>query len=919
MKLFTTSLYSNFGAERFDFTPASLRWEVALEPEQMRLLNQSLFSDLDELWLFGVETFPTDRQFAQRKFVFPSSDPVQNESVVPCIVDSWAGIPDLLLRLAQNKKIFLCIHLTFLANLSDPRPLLLAYKKMALNGVSCHATLILDASHSSDTTREWTPATLAAFLSASGFEITALKKLGDEVQLWDIKVSADQYKKYLIEIGLTPDASDSRQIIVTTEDSSLEPAGGIGSYIENLKLFAKDSVFLYCDQRTFTRRPDSSTLLLSDLIGHHFTDESTYSMDMVEAVKVILFALPNIRICEVQDYLALGFRVVQAKHTGQLPNSLSIRTFLHGSIDHLKYAEGVPSAGVYSISEIKTSIRDSFAYKYSDECRSPSQYLIDLMSLEFGYELNNPVVVRPPLAIPCGKIGQQRNIREIKRIVFIGKYSFQKGWQDFIEIIEALHFSKKLTKILEIVAIAPGAPTKNDTKRLAAVCSFVHTHLSRTELLTYVAAHKADSLFILPYRGENYPYVILELLAAGAKFVTYSSGGIPEMIEDNELRSLSLAGNTESLSQLIEDHLGRFSAEDRHAVQHRIDLAQRRMLEHQECVNGSYERAPTVEHNVITAYPIQALVADVTITTPVFNTKLSYLQELLNSIACSSILPVEWLLVDDGSSLDYSNELNKFISLNHGKIKIRVVRQDNKGLSAARNLGLLETKTKYALFVDSDDVLFPHTLAQGLAAHMVSPDLVAVSGLSMYFDGAESMPKTIEPIRQAAYWSPLGVPEAKSISLLENQCIPSCTFVNVEQLRRAGGWDERDKATWEDWALCLHLAWNNFRFSLIPNPGFLYRNTPGSMSKTYNQYLGRRRLIRNIGNLSRLDANVLSTMAMSADPRSKDGDHRLEALIESMRNSRSWRVTAPLRWLTDRARTCKRFLKQLLSFSTAKD
>jgi glycosyltransferase involved in cell wall biosynthesis/GT2 family glycosyltransferase len=911
MKLFTTSLYSNFGAERFDFTPDSLRWEVALEPEQTRLLKQSLSSDVDEVWLFGIEKFETDKQVAQRKFVFPSPQQIQNDSVVPCIADSWAVVPDFLFSLAQNKKIFFCIHLTFLANLSDPRPLLLAYKKMALNGVSCQATFILDQSHSRDLTREWTLASLVTFLTSAGLEIASHQDLGGGISHLEITTCSDQYRNYLTKIGLNHSALDCRQLFISTEDSSLEPSGGIGTYIENIKRLSKNSLFLYCDQKKILQPEGEATLLFSDLLGHHFTDASTYSMDMVEAVKVILFALPNIRICEIQDYMSLGFRIVQAKHTGQLPSSLFIRTLLHGSIDHIKYAEGVPAAGVYSIPEIKTAIRDSFVYKYSDECRSPSQYLIDLMSKEFGYALNNPVVVRSPLYIGHTEVSQHENIKDICRIVFIGKYSYQKGWQDFIKIIETLQVSNKLTSILEIVALAPGAPTKHDAIKLATACVFSYRHLSREDLLTYVAANKEDSLFVLPSRGENYPYAILELIAAGAKFVTYGSGGISEMIEDKGQRALCLADNAQSLYQLIETYIERTNAEDKAAVQNKIDLAQCRMLAQQKLINISFEMTSDIVCDVAAAPSCQALVADVTITTPVFNTKISYLQDLLNSITCSSIRPVEWLLVNDGSSFQYSHDLYKFILLNQDRIKIRLVSQDNKGLSAARNLGLLEAKTKYALFIDSDDLVLPHTLAQGLAAHRASPELVAVAGLSMYFDGEKPMPQTIEPIRHGAYWSPLGIPEAKSLSLLENQCIPSCTFVNVEQLRRAGGWDESDRSTWEDWALCLHLAWNNFRFSLIPSPGFLYRNTPGSMSKTYNQYLGRRRLIRNVGNLSRLDANVLSTMAMAADPRSEDGDHRLQALLDSMRNSRSWRVTAPLRWGTDRVRALKLLVKKL--------
>lgn len=66
---------------------------------------------------------------------------------------------------------------------------------------------------------------------------------------------------------------------------------------------------------------------------------------------------------------------------------------------------------------------------------------------------------------------------------------------------------------------------------------------------------------------------------------------------------------------------------------------------------------------------------------------------------------------------------------------------------------------------------------------------------------------------------------------------------------------------WEDWALFSRLAWSGKRFSIVPESGFLYRNTPGSMSKTYSRYFGRRRLVRNIPGLTRLDANIAMSLA----------------------------------------------------------
>jgi hypothetical protein len=111
-------------------------------------------------------------------------------------------------------------------------------------------------------------------------------------------------------------------------------------------------------------------------------------------------------------------------------------------------------------------------------------------------------------------------------------------------------------------------------------------------------------------------------------------------------------------------------------------------------------------------------------------------------------------------------------------------------------------------------------------------------------------------------------------------------------MRDAGGWDAFDKATWEDWALYNNLAWSGAEFGLIPNVGHLYRNTPGSMAKTYNPYFGRRRLVRNMPGMNKFDAHML--YALTSQQMTKAEHQKILDLIYS---SRSWRITRPFRIL----------------------
>lgn len=93
----------------------------------------------------------------------------------------------------------------------------------------------------------------------------------------------------------------------------------------------------------------------------------------------------------------------------------------------------------------------------------------------------------------------------------------------------------------------------------------------------------------------------------------------------------------------------------------------------------------------------------ITIIVPVYQVH-QYLAECIESLICQTYSNLEIILIDDGST-DGSGEIcDKYAC---GDSRIRVIHQDNKGLSAARNTGLDNAHGEYIAFVDSDDVVLP--------------------------------------------------------------------------------------------------------------------------------------------------------------------------------------------------------------------
>lgn len=89
----------------------------------------------------------------------------------------------------------------------------------------------------------------------------------------------------------------------------------------------------------------------------------------------------------------------------------------------------------------------------------------------------------------------------------------------------------------------------------------------------------------------------------------------------------------------------------------------------------------------------------ITIIVPVYN-----LEKCLNSIINQTYKNLEIICIDDGSPDNSIEILNTFTKKDN---RIKIIRQENQGLSGARNTGIKNATGKYIMFIDSDDWIEP--------------------------------------------------------------------------------------------------------------------------------------------------------------------------------------------------------------------
>lgn len=792
---------------------------------------------------------------------------------------NWAGYAEQIVNELYSNGSGFCVEAEFLASLADPRPFIIALKKISLQQ---NCPILFSCTHNGFDQYSWSAQEFSRFLSAFGFSI--IEEINhDQVTYSTCIATIESIEKFFNKFGMSKSLLYTDLLLFTNEDASFYSTGGIGTYTKTIKSLNQFSAVLLCNHLN-TKKLDGRTFTPNFLIGNCSDDGFFNGIGAIDAIRVLLCILPNLEVIEFQDYQSIGFRLVQSKKTGGLPQNLHLRLFMHGSTDYVKYGIQDNNSMNYSPYDLSLCVKDSYIFQNADECYSPSRYLAKtLIENEFGYQINNLKIT--PLPFLTNKISNKNTtqFKSIDKIVFIGKYNTLKGWPQFLDALNTLHKNNRLSAISKIISLAPLSPTAQDIETISNICTYEHKHLSHDELLSFVNQNKVDTLFVVPSRGENYPFVILEQLLLGTRLVAFASGGAVEVVDDPQhIKRYFCPPDSQSLANKIDQTL----SSDVTSMQKDIEQLSNKIKNRQEAINESWKNT-----NHQSDQPTLPVFTDVNITIaiPIFNTRLIYVKQLINSINNSIVKPKEVLFINDGSKEKYVKHLQNLIKKHVDKnINFTLINQNNQGLSAARNKALSIASNEFIFFIDSDDILCPNALGDTYIAMKLDKDLVATTGFGIYFHDFKDIATDNSLYKRYGYWKPIGLAEAKALSLHENQFITANTMIRKSILEPTGGWDATDKSTWEDWALFTKLAWQGYKFSLMPDTAYLYRNSPNSMSRTYNRYFGRRRLIRNLPNFSKLDANILFSLANNnssptALPGKNISDYEIE-LINLVRN-----------------------------------
>jgi hypothetical protein len=200
----------------------------------------------------------------------------------------------------------------------------------------------------------------------------------------------------------------------------------------------------------------------------------------------------------------------------------------------------------------------------------------------------------------------------------------------------------------------------------------------------------------------------------------------------------------------------------------------------------------------------------VSVIIPCFQ-QAEFLGEAVASVISQTWTDWEIVIVDDGSTDSTAQTAKRLVEL-HPNHLIRFLRQQNQGVSIARNNGIAMSTGRYILPLDADDMLKPQMLERTVAV-LEANHSVSIAYTDYEITGASSR------VVHTGVWDRFSM-------CLSNQ-LGYCSLYRRGVWAVTGGYNprQRDYEDYDFWLACMEAG---VKAERISEPLFLYRARPGT-------------------------------------------------------------------------------------------
>jgi glycosyltransferase involved in cell wall biosynthesis len=387
-------------------------------------------------------------------------------------------------------------------------------------------------------------------------------------------------------------------------------------------------------------------------------------------------------------------------------------------------------------------------------------------------------------------------------LLFIGRYDFLKNIDSLLEAVSLTNF--------RITMIGPGQlpPPWRDHP-----C--VHSGQIRKvgikrhdELPGWM--NRAQAL-ILPSLYEGHPKVLIEAMACGLPVIGSDVPGIRELIRHGENGYLCET-TSHSIRNAVQEVLtnaelrATLGAGARQFAKEHFSLEQIAVREHQ-----------VIQSTLTVSAAEDSFDPQISVVMPVYNAQ-EFLAPAMQSILDQSFDDFEFIIIDDGST----DATAAIISQQSGRdSRIRLLRQEHAGTTAALNHGIREARGKYIARMDADDISLPDRFEKQVSFLEDHPEMCAVGAWTLRID-QDGDPLCVKQ------WH---TDHAEIVAWLEKglQGLPHPTaMIRTEAIHRIGGYCEEYPLA-QDLDLWLRLS-ETAKLANLPEVLLKYRHHKRSIT-----------------------------------------------------------------------------------------
>ncbi|KAK3260739.1 hypothetical protein CYMTET_30320 [Cymbomonas tetramitiformis] len=598
------------------------------------------------------------------------------------------------------------------------------------------------------------------------------------------------------------------------------------------------------------------------------------------------------------DYFGAGYYPMLAKQQGD--PALKNMRFIAGLHGPNLWAKGVGNQEtIDKIGDLEMDYMERKTVEMADYVISPSRYLLEWMSKE-GWPVNPASYVQPnilPVADrqnPPGLGGFELDHTEnqvwspgrrtVDELVFFGRLETRKGVVMFCDAVEQLlrpavqgllgDAAKRLQRITFLGRGAMvhgqfGVTYVQDRAQKWGIPWKVISRLGPVEAKAYL--REGSRLAVMPSRIENSPYTVYECAELGIPFIASNVGGVADLLDPRDHAEVLFQPTLDALVARLVSALANGVIPARPKVAANLnELVWQQWHLHVASLAATENAAK------------EAAEAAAAAETPFVSVVIThYNRPHLLKFAVESLRNQDYptdrfevVLYDD---LSTDPEVFVFLDDLQPDFDARgwtILRSPvNQYLGAARNTAIKSCRGEYVLFMDDDNYAKPHEIGTFVRA-MTSSGADILTSFVDFFWGEEAPDITKDRPSYIFLGGSADVGAFKNCfgdanSFVRKTSFEACTLLAFALAAAIGGYTTDHGVGFEDWELYANASLRGFKVDIVPEAVYCYRFTKGSMQKSTNYYVNRKRSLRPY--LESLPESLHSVILNAVFPRRSDG------------------------------------------------